>query len=210
MPARTSVRSGLLDALLLAGAAPALAGNLFCCNDEGGRQVCGDILPQICYGRAYRVIGESGHTVQRVEAPLTPEQRAERAAEEKRRKQEEDARREQQRKDAALLNTYGSEKDIQLQRERAEHEVKLAIAAAEARIVEVRKRRKGFENEAEFYRNRTLPAEVDKGLRDADYEVKAQQSLIEAKTRELGALRAKYDDDLRRFQELMRRRATAR
>ena len=27
------------------------AGNLFCCIDTNGKQVCGDLLPQACYGK---------------------------------------------------------------------------------------------------------------------------------------------------------------
>lgn len=192
---------------LLAGVQPAAAASrLFCCHDENGRQVCGDILPAACYGRAYREIGESG-AVRRVEAPLSAEQRAQREADEKRRKEEEIVLKEQQRKDAALLNTYGSEKDIEAMRARAEQDVRLSIKGAEAKIVEARKQRKRFEDEAEFYKKKTLPAEVDKGLRDADFEIKAQQSIIEAKNKELETVRAKYDEDRRRFVELTRRRA---
>jgi hypothetical protein len=52
-----------LPALLLAlsGSASA-AGKLFCCNDASDRQICGDILPKECYGRAYREIGATGMT----------------------------------------------------------------------------------------------------------------------------------------------------
>ncbi|MBA3997172.1 MAG: hypothetical protein C0466_08380 [Candidatus Accumulibacter sp.] len=191
----------------LSGAAPAAAARLFCCNDDSGRQVCGDILPQACYGRAYREIGESGYTVRRVEAPLSAEQRAQREIDEQRRKEEEAALKEQQRKDMALLNTYGSEKDIEAMRVRAEQDVRKSIANAEAKIADARKNRKRFEDEAEFYKKKTLPAEVDKGLRDADFEIKAQQSVIEAKNKELEIVRAKYDEDRRRFIDLSRRRA---
>ena len=42
----------------IAGAAPATSGNKFyCCTDTTGKQVCGDILPQACFGRAYRELG---------------------------------------------------------------------------------------------------------------------------------------------------------
>ena len=38
------------------------SGLLYCCNDSNGKQVCGDILPQACYGRAYREIGDGART----------------------------------------------------------------------------------------------------------------------------------------------------
>ena len=116
------------------------AGNLFCCTDNNGKQVCGDLLPQACYGKAYREIGESGRTIRTVEAPLTAEQRAQRAAEEEKRKAEEIARKEQQRKDQALLETYGSAKDIEVMRQRAQEDVYKSIKAAETGIVEIKKK----------------------------------------------------------------------
>ena len=183
---------------------------LFCCNDERGKSVCGDILPQACQGRAYREIGPAGTTIRRVEAPLTPEQLVQRDAAEKRRKEEEERLGEQRRKDQALLNTYGSEKDIELMRERANADVRSTIAAAHEKIRVARQQRKKFEDEAEFYRKKTLPPEVAKGLRDGDLEIKAQESVIEAKNAELEAIRVRYDDDRRRYSDLARRNAAPR
>lgn len=195
---------GLLVALVGPGAS--FAGpRIYCCHDDSGKQVCGDILPSVCYGRAYRELGDSGRTSRLVDAPLTVEQRAQRAAEEQRRKEQERVLNEQRRMDQALLNTYASEKDIEIMRSRAERDLTMAIKAAEERIAEIRKQRKKFEDEAEFYRNRQLPAEVAKGLRDADYEIGAQESVIESKKRDQETMRAKYDEDLRRFRELSKR-----
>ena len=184
-------------------ASAAAANNLYCCIDATGKQVCGDLLPQSCYGRAYREIGSNGRTVRNVDAPLTAEQRAERAIEEEQIKIEEVAQREQRRKDQALLNTYSSEKEIELLRLRARTDVEKSIAAAEAKIAEIRLQRKKFENEAEFYLKTEMPAAVRKGLLDADFEIKAQELVIESKTKELEIIREKYDEDLRRFRDIM-------
>lgn len=186
------------------------AGVLYCCNDERGKQVCSDLLPQACYGRAYREIGESGFVQRHVDAPLTAEQRAQRAAEDAQRKADEEVLKEQRRKDVALLNTYSSVKDIELMRERAEQDAQAAIRAAEVKIAAARLQRKKYEDEAEFYKKKTLPPEIDKGLRDADLEIRAQGSIIEVKKKEMGMIRAKYDDDTRRYLELSRRRTGAR
>lgn len=181
------------------------AGNLYCCIDTNGKQVCGDLMPQACYGRAYRELGESGRTLRTIEAPLTAEQRAERAAEDEQRKAEEALVREQRRKDQALLNTYGSLRDIEAMRVRALSDVEKSIAAAEGKISDIREQRKKFENEAEFYKKKQLPPEVQKGLSDADFEIKAQESIIEAKEKELEIIRAKYDEDKKRYLDLSRR-----
>ena len=199
----------LLVALALVTGAPLAqaAGKLYCCNDASGKQVCGDLMPQECYGRAYREVGDSGRTVRNVEAPLTAEQRAERAAEDEKRKVEEAARQEQRRKDLALLNTYGSVGDIDAMRERALGDVEKSVAAADARIAEIRAQRVKFQNEAEFYKKKKLPADVEKGLSDTDFEIKGQEAIIQSKKKEIDAVQAKYDEDRKRFLELMHRRA---
>lgn len=191
--------------LALAAPLPALAAsNVICCLDERGKQVCGDLLPQACYGRAYREISPNGMTVRQVEAPLTPEQRALRAVEERKKKEAEAAAKEQYRLDQALLQTYGNEADIEMMRQRAEADVHAAIKAAVGKIDEAKQRRKKFENEAEFYQKRTLPPDVQKGLKDADFEIQAQENLIALKQKEMGTIKEKYDEDKRRYLELKR------
>lgn len=201
---------GWLFVLLFAAGHAGAANRLYCCSDEQGRQVCGDILPQACIGRAYREIGDSGQTVRRVDAPLTAEQRARRDAEEKQRREQELAQNQQRRRDQALLDTYGSERDIETLRSRAEDEVRRAIRDAEAKIEDARRRRQKFEDEAEFYLKKTLPGEVEKGLIDTRLEIKASESVIESKKRELATIRDKYAEDLRRWRELSRKAPPAR
>lgn len=212
---RSMVLPGATSRLILAlvlilaaleGAPVAVAsGKLYCCTDANGKQVCGDLMPQECYGRAYRELGDTGRTVRNVEAPLTAEQRAERAAEDEKRKLEEAAMKEQQRKDQALLNTYGSVRDIEAMRDRALGDVQKSISEAEARIAEIRAQRVKFQNEAEFYKKKQLPPEVQKGLKDADFEIKAQQSVIDSKKKEMEIIREKYDEDKRQYLDLSRR-----
>ena len=192
----------------LHAAPPAGGGSrLYCCQDSSGKQVCGDILPQVCYGRAYREIGADGRTVREVDAPLTAEQRAQKVAEEAKRKEEEARQKEQQRKDQALMDTYANVEDIESLRKRSIEEIHKSIKNAEARIVEIRALRKKFENEAEFYKKKKLPADVEKGLSDTDFEIKGQEAIIQSKKKEIDAVQAKYDDDRKRFLELMHRRA---
>jgi hypothetical protein len=146
-------------------------------------------------------------TLREVEAPLTEAQKAQRIAEEKRKKKEEDAAREQYRLDQALLQTYGTIDDIELMRKRAEADVITSIKAAMVKIDEAKQRRKKFEDEAEFYKKRTLPPEVDKGLKDADFEIQAQENLIASKQKEFDIIKTKYDDDKRRYLEVKRNRS---
>jgi len=202
------MRKTLLIAPLLLislGSAQA-AGEFYCCHDPStGRRVCGDMLPEQCRGRAYRVLDSGGNIVKEVGAALTPEQKAEQALENQRRKQLENASREQRRRDQALLDTYAMPEDIDLAQRKAEADVNLAILATIGRIDEARTKRKKFEDEAEFYKKKALPPDLERDLRAIDHEIRLQQELLDIKRRDFAVIKAKYDADRKRYYELTRR-----
>jgi hypothetical protein len=53
-----------------------------------------------------------------------------------------------------------------------------------------------------------LPADVAKGLRDADHEIKTQQELLDVKKGDAASIKTKYDADRKRYAELTGRTAT--
>lgn len=194
--------------LLAVGSAQA-ASEFYCCQDPAnGRRVCGDTLPEQCRGRAYRILDSGGNIVKEVGAPLTPEQKAELILENKWRKQLEDAGREQRRRDQALLDTYTTAEDIDLAQKKAEADVNLAIQATNERIATAQKKRKKFADEAEFYKKKALPPELEKDLRAIDHEIRLQQELIALKQKEFDTIKAKYDADRKRYFELTRKSPT--
>jgi hypothetical protein len=201
--------AGVLALLGAAGAVPAAgaeSGRLYCCTDAAGMYVCGDILPQACYGRAYRELGANGRTLREFAAPLSAEQlaeqRARQAAEEEKRKQDVITQKEQQLKDETLLATYSNLNDVEAMRKRALGDVNQMIGNAEARIAEIKEMRKKYEDEAEFYRKKTVPAEIEKGLADTEFEIKAQESIIEARKKDIADIEAKFEEDRKRFLDL--------
>ena len=180
-----------------------LASNMYCCQDVvSNRRVCGDVVPEQCMGRGYKVIDGQGTVIREVGPPLTAEQKAEKEAEAKRKLELEAAQREQRRRDAALLETYTSLDDIDRLQARAEEEIKKGMALAEERIAEAEKRRQKFADEAEFYKKKTLPTEVRRGLQTANDEIQAQKNLLASKQQDLDATQAKYAKDRRRYREL--------
>lgn len=189
--------------LVLLASANAAANNLYCCQDAtSNRRVCADVVPELCKSRGYKVIDRQGTVIREVGPPMTPEQKAEKAAEAKRKLELEAAQREQRRRDAALLETYTSIDDIDRLQARAEIEIKKGMALAEERIAEAEKRRQKFADEAEFYKNKTLPTEVRRGLQTANDEIQAQKNLLASKQQDLDATQAKYAEDRRRYREL--------
>lgn len=188
---------------VLATPAWSAAGELYCCTEPtSGRRICADMLPQQCRGLAYRVFDRAGNPIRDVAAPLTAEQKAAAAAEAQRRKEEEEKRQEQRRIDQALLTTYASAEDIDMTQRKAEGDVRLTIQNATAKIGELQKSHRKLAEEAEFYKRKTMPAELDTKLRTVSHEIRLQQELIQLKRNELESIRAKYEGDRQRYYQL--------
>lgn len=199
-------KRALASLLILAASQAMAAGEFYCCQDPAtGRRVCSDSLPEQCRGRAHRVLDSGGNIIKEMGPALTPEQKAQQILEAKRQRIMEDASREQRRRDQALLDTYTTPEDIDMAQKKAESDVNFAILAAIARIDDARNRRKKYENEAEFYKKRQMPADLERELRAIDHEIKLQQDLLELKKRDFDTIKAKYDADRRRYYELTRR-----
>jgi len=183
---------------------PAGAAKSYCCSDERGRQVCGDSLPKECYGRTYREVSERGTTLRQVDAPLTAEQEAKRDAELAAKKKAERAAIEEKRKNQALLNTYASEKDVDLARARAMADVENRTKEVQSKYNEAVKRKQKLEGEREFYQKKPMPPELTEQIRASEAEIKAQQSAIEAKKREMEQVGMRFDEEKKRYLELIR------
>ena len=194
-------RGVLLCALwmvLPAGAQTPPKGTVFCCTDNG-HQVCGDVLPLQCYGKGYREVSPQGTVRRLVEAPLTPEQLARREAEERARRAEIASRRAELRRNQSLLETYSSVADIETRRDRAIEAVATELKQAEARRALMLKKREGLNREAEFYQKRQMPPALAAALRESDSELNAQGLLVEAKHRDIEAIRSRYEQDRTRY-----------
>jgi len=176
-------------------------GSVFCCMDNG-HQVCGDVLPMQCFGKSYREMSPQGTVRRVVEAPLTPEQLARRDAEERARRTELARQRAELRRNQSLLETYSSVADIEARRDRAVEGVDQDLKRAEARHTQLQKKRESLSREAEFYQKRPMPIPLAAALRESDSELAAQASVIEAKKREIDAIRSRYEQDRLRYIKL--------
>ncbi len=201
-------RTKVVALFLVLAAAPAGAERVtYCCTDENGRQTCSDILPPQCYGRAYREINSQGVTVRRFEAPLTPEQRIQREMETKRKREQERLAAEERRQAQALLDAYSSERDIDLVRDRVLKDIEKSLAQAQERYQEAAERQKQLSEEMQFYRKKPAPKDLLDAIKENESELRAHGSVVEAKTKEMEAVRAKYEEDKRRYIELTRGKA---
>jgi len=173
-----------------------------CCATEKGSQICSDILPTACYGRAYREINESGTVVKRVDAPLTEEQRAQKEVELIKAKADEKLKLEMDRKNRALLATYATEKDIDFMRDRAVADLQTVIKTARIKYDEVEKRQKKLLEEGEFYKKKAMPPELKKSIRENENEIKTHQAEVDGKEKDIASVKARYEDERTRYREL--------
>jgi hypothetical protein len=193
-----------LLACALTVAAPATAQKLYKYTDPAtGKTVYSERLPAEAAGKANEQLNRQGTVVKREAAAPTAEELAVREAERKRKLEEEAAAREQKRKNQALLNTYASERDIDEARTRSLQNNDEAIKDAERKLADAQKRQKHLAAEAEFFQKKPMPAQLKLDIQNNRNELKAQGELLDAKRKETAAINAKYEEDKRRYLELM-------
>lgn len=193
-----------LCSVFLAVAPAAAQQRMYKCVDARGKVYYTQVPPVECLGRDTQELNKSGTPMRRSETSraLTPEQQKAREAERKKNLEEEERSKEERRKNAALLNTYSSEKDIDDARGRALKEAQAAIADTEKKIAEAQKRRKQLESEKEFYVKKPLPVKLTQDITNNEIEIKNQTELLDAKKKEISVINSKYDGDKRRYLEL--------
>lgn len=182
------------------------AATTYCCNDESGRRVCGDVLPATCLKRAYQEINGQGKVIKEYEGPLTAEQRAQRDAEQARAKAAQRLADEERRRDQALRASYGSIKDIDAKRDRMIEEAEASLLAAQRRYDEALERKKHLEEEMEFYRKKSPPASLVAQIRDNRAELDSFQSGLAARKQEMDAIRARFEEEKQRYIRLTGRK----
>ncbi|HJV24896.1 MAG TPA: hypothetical protein VJ673_04375 [Aromatoleum sp.] len=193
-----------LESLIVVGgllASSVASAAIYCC-DDGGRRVCGDVLPAACYGQSYREMGNDGTLKRQVAAPPTREEIARRKADEEKRKADEQAQVKQRRLDEALLSSYTSVEEIDRRRDREIGEIERGVESTRQHQTELRARREKLQKDAEFYKGKPLPRDLDTGIQAIDKELASYETIFASKQAEIDALRKRFDADRARFIEL--------
>jgi hypothetical protein len=192
--------------LILACVAAPAAARVYCCVDDQGRRVCGDILPAQCLTRAYEELNEHGIIKRRFDAPLTSEQRAERNAELARQKAAERAAAEQARRDRVILSSYTSVADIDARRTRTLAAAQAEVNAAQERLLATQAKREELRQRAARYGDNPLPEVLQANLQDIEVEVITRQTTLDILRKELASTQERFDQDRRKYLELTSRR----
>jgi hypothetical protein len=192
--------------LLIAVLAATQAGAAFKCVDERGITHVGDTPPPGCAKVLMYEITRSGQVLREIPPTLTPEQAKQKQIEEAKRREAERIAAEQKRKDTALLQTFSSEKEFDIVRDRNIEPLRARIRSAQDRIKDVDKRLKEVDEEAEFYKagkKKGRKDETPKSLVDERERLKAEKVVLDksiAETeKEIEETREKFEVDKRRW-----------
>ncbi len=188
--------------LLLAGllflSATATAGSRIKCwvNKDGVRE-CGQIVPPEYAQQRIEIINERGIVVEVIEAAKSREQLAKEAAERRRLA-------EQKRRDEILLNTFTTERDIELARKSRIQAIESIIAitnsntrSLKSNLTRIQKRAADFERAGE-----EPPKELFEEMESLKRQIKDNEEFVAKKQRDIIDLEKRFDADLKRFREL--------
>ncbi|MHB9103017.1 MAG: DUF4124 domain-containing protein [Sulfuricella sp.] len=196
------VRFSLL--LILLASFPAMAGKLYSWVDEHGKTHYGNTVPPQYSQQGSTELNQRGVVVKKTDAALTPEQRKAKEEELAQQKEEEKKKLEQKRRDKALLNTYTTDKEIDLVRDRNLQQGELQLQSMELRAKQIQPRLDQARKRAEDLaaRKKPLPPDLQQELEEAGKEMRRLQEMIQQKRMEMEAIRARFEDDRKRFREL--------
>jgi hypothetical protein len=176
------------------------------CTGKDGKKYYGSAIPQQCLGQPLELINRQGQIVKRIDPEGDEKARQEKEAAAAKRREDEAAFRDAQRRHRALLATYSSEKEIDEARSRALRENQKAVEDVEGKIEGLRKRQARYEQDLELFKSSGKgkpPARLNEEIINAQIDLRAQQTLLDAKKKEVEGINARYDEDKRRFQEAM-------
>jgi hypothetical protein len=204
----------LAAAAVMAAPAAALAQSMsgeytYRCTGNDGKKYYGSTIPHACLGRPLELINKQGLMVKRIDPEGDEKARLAKEAEAERKRELEAANREAQRRNRALLATYTSEKDIEESRTRDLRNHDLSVQEVQKRISDIKKRQAQFEKELDLFKTAGKgepPSRLKEEITNAQIDLKAQETLLDAKKKEAVGINARYDEDKRRYKEAVGRK----
>ena len=201
-PKAAVLAAAALLAAPLAAQAQDKQGLTYRCKGTDGKRYYGQTIPPQCYGQPLELLNNRGLVVKKIDPEGDEKAKAEKEAALAKQKEESAAVREETRRNRALLATYTSERDIEDQRARALKEQQKAMAEVEGKIDALKKKRAGYDKEAEFYKGKEPPQRLTSDIKNVEIDLKAQEDLMAAKKKEVANINSKYDEDKKRYLEL--------
>ncbi|MDC8785655.1 hypothetical protein [Roseateles koreensis] len=176
--------------------------SIYTCTTLDGRKLTSDRPIAECSGREQRILNTDGSQRATLPPALSPEEMALHEAHERQLVAERAAQKDAVRRDRTLMLRFPNQAAHQRARAAALDDANKARLISERRIKDLALERKPLTDEAEFYKNRQLPAKLKQQLDANDASVLAQQQLIENQKAELVRINTRYDAELARLKKL--------
>ena len=195
------MRCLILALVLFVFVQPTFAALKRCIDDEGKSHYYNKILPPECEDKATIEMNKQGVVLNRTETKQAVQSEEDKAAQ----LAAEQNRIEEKRRDAVLLNTYTSEEEIDLARERNVHPVELTIVGVEKRLEIAKTRLKDLLIQAKQAAQAQSPtlAGIKKEIIPAQREAKTLHNELKENRLRIERIKTRFDIDKNRFVELM-------
>ncbi len=180
-----------------------LAAGTYKWTDEQGVVHYSDKAPPEMPTKGATVLDKQGRAVKKIDPPLTPEEQKAKADEEARQRALAKARDDQARKDKALMQSYTSENEIDLARNRALSTIDTQIKSAQTYSTDLARRQKDLAKRKAGYAGKPIPIELERESAGVDQELSRQTILIRQKQEEQTMVTAKYDAIKQRWREIL-------
>jgi hypothetical protein len=174
------------------------------CTGTDGKKYYGQTIPSACIGQPLELINRQGLVVRRIDPEGDEKKRIAKEAEAEKKREEEAATQDARRRNRALLATYTSEKDIEESRQRDLRNHEKGVQEVERRIEDIKKRQVQFQKELDLFASAGKgqpPTRLKEEITNAQIDLKAQETLLDAKKKEAVGINARYDEDKRRYKE---------
>lgn len=187
------------------------AGAVYKCVDEKGITRIGETPPDECAKVVMYEVTPGGQVIRKIDPTPTAEQVQQMKADGERKRAEDKAAAEQKRKDMALINTYSSEKEFEVARDRNIEPIRGRILASEDRLKAIEAREKKIAEDMEFYKSGKKKNAKAGGKSDepppmlvAEQEklAKERESILAsnaAHEKEIEALKVRFEADRKRW-----------
>lgn len=172
--------------------------------DEQGKTHYGDTIPAQYAGQGSAELSKKGMVVKKTDAALTEEQRKAKEEALAKQKIEDQKALAAERRDKALVNTYTSEKEMNLVRDRNLQAVDAIIKSTQARIKSVQSKLDSQRSQAAGFtaRKKPVPEDIANDLKEAERELQHLHETIKQKQQDQAEITARFEADKQRFREL--------
>lgn len=172
--------------------------------DEQGKTHYGDTIPAQYAGQGSTEMSKKGMLVNKTDGALTEEQRKAKEEALAKQKSEDQKVLDAERRDKALINTYTSEKEIDLTRNRHLQAVDAIIQTSQAGVKTLQAKLEGYRKQAAGFAasKKPVPKDIADETKAIEQEMLRLQDTIKRKQQEQAEISAKFEADKQRFREL--------